>query len=213
MICAPEHRDNGSSGGGGGGGGGAPGSGGSVEPPAPDGLTPDEGVGFVPVDGGGGGAPAPAPVSTAALLERALSSAAFPVPTVHTAPADKTYVRLKTALWVDGFRTVSTEPAKAGAQLVRATATPLKVVWDLGEKKLECLDGGSKSGTTCHYTYQRSSAGQSGGTYKITATIRWRVEWSCVGADCQGNGGLLDPQEMTSPPTPLAVSEIQTNNH
>ena len=133
------------------------------------------------------------------------------MPVVHTAPAGKTYVRMRTSLWVDGFNVVQTDPVSAGAQRVQATAEPTAVKWDLGEKQLTCNNAGSKNGKTCYYTYQRSSAGQPGGSYKITATIVWRVTWTCEGADCDAGGGNLGERPATSPPVPLTVSEIQTN--
>ncbi|MFI6517269.1 hypothetical protein ACIBF1_17065 [Spirillospora sp. NPDC050679] len=132
------------------------------------------------------------------------------MPTVHTAPSGKTYVRIRTALWVDGFTTVATEPITVGAQTVQATATPKAVVWRLGETTLTCNEAGSKGSTSCGYTYQRSSAKQPGGAYRITATIVWSVNWTCTGAECDAAGGALSDLEMTSVPTPLTVTEIQT---
>lgn len=220
--AAPCHKTAGNSGscnlvirvpGGGGGGGGTGGGsdgGGPVLPPPPEGLTPDEAQGFVAAPGG----PAPlraAPPTTADLVARARAATEFPVPVVHTAPRDKTYVSLKTSLWVDGFHNVETEPITLGGQTVQLKAKARRVVWDLGEKQLECVDGGTPDGKTCHYRYTRSSAGQPGGKYQITATIRWQVSWTCEGAGCDAAGGGLDDQAMTSPPTPLVVSEIQTN--
>ncbi|QXJ24507.1 hypothetical protein AGRA3207_005842 [Actinomadura graeca] len=208
LTCAPRNTTGGSGGGSrgpaGGGGGGGP-----VAPPPPEGLNDNEAIGVVPVNGGP--APAAAPPSTAQLVEEALSAKAFPVPVVHTAPKGKTYVRMRTSLWVDGFDVVRTDPVSAGAQTVQATAQPTAVDWDLGEKRLTCADGGSKAGTTCHYTYRRSSAGKPGGSYKITATVRWHVTWTCAGADCDAADGDLGERTETSPPVALVVSEIQTN--
>ncbi|WP_157430504.1 hypothetical protein [Actinomadura macra] len=180
-----------------------------MAPPPPEGLNDNEAVGVVPVNGGP--PPAVAPPSTAELVEQALSTKAFPVPVVHTAPNGKTYVRVRTSLWVDGFAPVQTEPVSAGAQTVQATAQPASVEWDLGEKKVTCADGGSKDGKTCHYVYKRSSTGQPGGSYKITATVRWHVSWTCAGAECDAGGGNLADRTETSQPVPLVVSEIQTN--
>ncbi|WP_157432924.1 hypothetical protein [Actinomadura rifamycini] len=173
-------------------------------------MTDDQATGFVPVDAG-----APPPVAAAPatweLVQRAMDATAFPVPRVHTAPADKTYVRTETSLWVDGFEVVQTEPITVGDQTVQATATPISVTWDLGEKELVCDNGGSENGATCTYTYQRASAGRPGGAYRITATIAWNVSWTCEGSDCDAAGGSLGQQSMTSVPTPLVVGEIQTN--
>ncbi|MEW2352583.1 hypothetical protein [Spirillospora sp. NPDC029432] len=135
----------------------------------------------------------------------------MPVPTVHTAPDGKTYVKVRTALWVDGFDTVQTPPVSAGDQLVQATATPKSVQWNLGETTLTCNGPGNASGTECSHTYNRSSTHATGGAYQITATITWNVTYTCVGAECDQEGGTLGDLSMTSVPTPLVVGEIQTN--
>ena len=70
---------------------------------------------------------------------------------------------------------------------------------------------GSKNGKDCNYTYQRSSAGQPGGRYQITATITWARHVDLRGIRCDSAGGDLGNQTSTSPPTPLVVGEIQTN--
>lgn len=199
----------GTTGGGGGRGGGTGGSGPFVPPP-PEGLTENQAIDAVAVPGGN--APiAPAPPTTWLLVQQASDSAALPIPRVHTAPENKTYVRLRTVLWVDGFETVQTEPITVGDQTVQATAEPQSVTWDLGEKKLVCDDAGSKEKETCTYTYRRSSSGHAGGAYQITATVTWKLHWTCEGADCDSDGGTLSDQTRTSQPTPLIVSEIQTN--
>ncbi|MBE1534230.1 hypothetical protein H4W34_004063 [Actinomadura algeriensis] len=209
LSCVPTHTENGSSDGGGG-TGESSGSSGSVLPPPHEGLTDDQATGFVPVDAGTP-APAAAAPTTWELVQRAMDATAFPVPRVHTAPNGKTYVRTETVLWVDGFQVVRTQPISAGDQTVQATATPVSVTWSLGEKQLVCEDGGGQNSESCTYTYQRSSAGQPGGSYKITATITWDVTWTCEGSDCDAAGGDLGQQSMASVPTPLIVSEIQTN--
>ncbi|MBT2208596.1 hypothetical protein [Actinomadura sp. NEAU-AAG7] len=201
---ADSHQSGGTSGGGAGGGSG--GGGGPVAPPDPDGLTPDQGVGYVPVDGGGAAPPAAAPPTTWELVESAMASANLTIPKVHIAPAGKTYVRLRTALWIDGVQDVKTEPI--GAPRLQATATADRVEWNVGEKTFEC-DG--TKGQRCHYTYRRSSTGQPGGSYQITATIKWHVTWRCELAGCTPPSGDLGERTTTSLPVPLTVSEIQTN--
>ncbi|MDL4772157.1 MULTISPECIES: hypothetical protein [Thermomonosporaceae] len=211
-------KPGGTTGGGGGGGGargpqtGGGGGGGPDETLPPLGLTPDQGMGTVAGPAPAQQPPPPPAVPTIVLAQQARDSAQLPVPTVHTAPKDKTYVRVQTSLWVDGFVPVQTDPITVGAQTLQATATPKSVVWQLGETQLTCGDAGSKDGGTCHYTYKRSSAGQPGGAYKITATVVWTVAWTCTGADCDSPGGDLDDLRMSSAPTALTVGEIQTNS-
>ncbi|MUN39825.1 hypothetical protein [Actinomadura litoris] len=205
VTCNYTHSGGGSSGGGGGGGSAGGGGGGPVAPPDPDGLTPDQGVGYVPVDDGAA-PPAAAPPTTQELLESAMASANLTIPKVHIAPTGKTYVRLRTALWIDGVQDVRTEPI--GAPRLQATATADRVEWNVGEKTFEC-DG--TKGQRCHYTYRRSSTGQPGGSYQITATIKWHVTWRCELAGCTPPSGDLGERTTTSLPVPLTVSEIQTN--
>ncbi|MEU9018334.1 hypothetical protein [Actinomadura sp. NPDC048394] len=127
---------------------------------------------------------------------------------------------MKTSLWVKGFKVVKTDKVSAGQQTVQAVATPVSVIWNLGEATKTCGGGGGAVAAgenagdgyvkTCDYIYQRSSASQPGGSYHITATISWSVRWTCEGADCQGNEGDLPQQQHASEPTPLIVDEIQT---
>ncbi|WP_121436538.1 hypothetical protein [Actinomadura pelletieri] len=197
------------SGSGGNGGGGSGGNSGPVAPPPPEGLTENEAQGFVPADTGG---PPPAAVPTTLdWVAAARSSAALPIPIVHTAPDGKTYVSVRTALWVEGFDVVRTRPIGGGGQMIQATAQPKSVTWNMGEGKKTCDSAGSRDGSTCNYTYKRASAGQPGGKYEITATITWNLTWSCDGPACNPRGGDLGTMTMTSQPTPLVVSEIQTN--
>jgi hypothetical protein len=194
---------------GGGGTGTGGGDAGPWVPPAPEGLTPDEAPGVVEVPGGN--APAPAPPATADLVAMAQAAAEFPTPAVHTAPEGKTFVRLRTALWVDGFEDVQTPPITVGAQTIQLVAEPKSVTWNMGEKTFQCADAGTKDGKTCSYTYRKSSASRPGGKYTITATINWDVRWTCEGDDCDSDGGVLPPNPVSSPDTPLVVGEIQTN--
>ena len=202
------YRDGGRSGGGSGGGGGGSGGGGSNEIPDLDGDIDGGGVPEVR-DGEGGSEQEPLP--TIYWAEAARSRANIPVPVVHTAPNDKTYVGLRTGLWVDNFHSVETPRIGDGDQRVWAVATPKHVVWSLGDKTITCDGAGSPTSLECSHIYRRASTSVPGGVYKITATIVWGVEWYCVGSDCDDNYGTLDDLSMISVPHPFAVSEIQTN--
>jgi hypothetical protein len=161
--------------------------------------------------------PAPAAVQripSAELAVQARGSLALPAPHIHWSPDPRTYVQMRTGLWVDQgdfahFKT--TPPVTAGDQTVTAYATPKHVTWGLVERTVQCQNAGSTDGTACGYTYQRSSAAQPDGKYHITATITWGVTWTCVG-DCDpGAGGALDDISMTSA-AELPVDEIQTES-
>lgn len=196
--------------GGGRGGTGGGGNSGPTLPPPPEGLTPEEAQGVIPVPGVD--PPVAAPPATADLLAMAKAATRFPQVVVHTAPKDKTYVGLRTSLWVEGFDDVATNPITIGAQTVQLTAKPKFVSWDLGETKdFICQGAGSEDGKTCNYTFKHSSASEPGGAYEITATIVWDVAWTCEGVDCDTGGAALPQNPVQSEPTPLTVGEIQTN--
>ncbi len=200
----------GGNGGGGGGGGGGNGDGGFNIPPLLPGDEEELGLGGDPGGGGdGGGGPAPIPTLTLAQMARA--NAQLPTPIVHTAPAGKTYVGVRTNLWVDNYVDVGTEPITVGRQTIRAWATATTVTWKMVEKQFDCAGPGSRNSAECSYTYQRSSANQRGGKYYIVATITWTFRWECQGLDCQSSGDTLPSMTRDSAPTPLLVGEIQTN--
>jgi hypothetical protein len=202
----------GTGGGGGSGGGSGRGGGGddtdNWEPMPeinenPNDLTP----GTSEEEGGGPGEPAPMPTIALAMMARARTR--LPVPMVVTEPGTKTYVRLRTVLRAENYRPVGVtvaDPTPGADQTVQITATPSSVVWNLGETTKTC------AGPECSYVYKRSSAGQPGNRYSITATIWFDVAWTCEGDDCEDDGGVLDPMPSTSVAESLIVGEIQTNN-
>ncbi|REE96009.1 hypothetical protein DFJ69_1429 [Thermomonospora umbrina] len=191
-------------------GGGGSGGGG-------DGPSGGDGGGQLPEPSGDNGAggnfnndpdPLPTPQQLAETLR---SSAVIPVPVVRTEPARKTYVRLRTTLAVDNYTTVATEPITSGGRTVQAVATPYYVKWNVGETTFDCYGSEPPSSPKCQHVYQRSSANAPGGAHQITATIFWRVDWTCAGATCGTGGGRLLDLQQTSTPLTMVVSEIQTN--
>jgi hypothetical protein len=135
-----------------------------------------------------------------------------PPPAIRWTPEPRTYVQLRTGLWIEPatFETLHSPPAGAGAEQVVATATPQRVEWNLVETTIDCPNAGSSGGTQCGYTYQRSSAGQPGGKYQITATVVYEVTWNCRG-DCDQLSGTLDDLPMSAT-AQLPVDEIQTES-
>lgn len=158
-----------------------------------------------------GAAAAPPPTPTIDVAYDARNQLQLPAPHVHTAPRQKTYVRLKTALWVDraDFAPV-TAPAAVPGQTVTAIAKPKSVTWDMGENAVSCDTAGDPTGNTCSYTYARSSAAQPGGAYQISATVTWDVSWTCTGACDTPAGTYPDPTMSMTTHTTLTVGEIQT---
>jgi hypothetical protein len=138
----------------------------------------------------------------------------LPAPHVHTAPAAKTYVQLRTGLWVNGGDFAREEAVAAVPdQTVTAVATPKSVTWNMGEGTVTCDTAGSRDGAGCGYTYQRSSAGQPGGKYAISVTVTWDVYWTCAGAGCDAaTGAFPEPTMSMTTNTTLAVGEVQTES-
>jgi hypothetical protein len=139
----------------------------------------------------------------------------LPTPTVHTSPSNRTYVQLRTGLWVDhGDFGEVTASASAGGTTVKAVAEPRDVTWHMAEGTITCKTAGSRNGKTCGYTYRRSSAGQPNRSYAISATVTWDVSWVCVEGACDASAGDWGPDSTMSKTTDasLAVGEVQTES-
>lgn len=182
-------------------------------------IGPDPCAGDPLCGSGGITGPAAPAVSTADVVQVAMDSMSRPRPQLHTSPRTRTYVGLRTFLWVDRaqWRT-QTATASVDGQTVSARSVPTAVEWNLGEKIITCTgrgtpynpDGPMDQPGSCTYTYQRSSAGQPGRKYQISATIKWRVSWTCTGA-CDTAGGDLGLLSSTTV-AQLPVGEIQTGS-
>jgi hypothetical protein len=112
------------------------------------------------------------------------------------------------------------QPQSATAQVpgesVTATATPVSAAWSMGDgKTVTCNGPGTPYGggnpaaasPTCGHTYERSSAGQPSGAYRVTVTITWDVTWTATG----GAGGVLAPLH-TAGAAQFQVAESQALN-
>ncbi|MGH3379970.1 MAG: hypothetical protein ACRDP6_35090 [Actinoallomurus sp.] len=162
----------------------------------------------------GAGAAVPlARTPTIDIAYNARNGLILPAPHVHTSPEGKTYVQLRTGLWVDpGDFHGERAPAVVPGQTVTAIATPKSITWNMGESTVTCQTAGSQKGTRCGYAYERSSAGQPGGKYAIAVTVTWNVYWTCVG-DCDAaQGTFADPTMSMTTNTTLAVGEVQTES-
>lgn len=80
--------------------------------------------------------------------------------------------------------------ATAGGITIAATAKVLKVIWDMGDgTAVICKTAGKpynpsygrKESPTCGHKYMKSSAGQPGEKFKVSATSDWVVTWSGAG--------------------------------
>jgi hypothetical protein len=208
MLCVvggARHTYPGSPGSGGGNGGGG---GGKAAPiPCPGAVNCN-------AIGAGPAAPAQA-VPTQELVLLARAELEPPVPTIHTSPEGKTYVQLRTALWLnpDDYTRVTVSTPRIGDQVVTAIATPESVTWNMGEKSITCHPASGSDQKACSYTYHRSSADQPGGKYAISVTVTWRATWTCEGA-CQAAGGDFPegPTVSRTANATLTVGEVQTES-
>lgn len=169
------------------------------------------------------GTPAVDPYSVALQAENSL---VLPAPTSHFDPANASVVNLPTWLWVDaGLWHSYTVTASVGPVSATAVATPVSVVWSMGDgSEVTCAGPGtaydptrpaSAQTTQCSYRYVTSSAGQpspdgnpNDGAFGVTATVTWSVAWSAQGAP---GGGVL-PTLFTSTRASIRVEQVQSIN-
>jgi hypothetical protein len=134
-------------------------------------------------------APAPDPE---ALAEQARNQLRLPGPKIVMNPSVNQLVGLPTWLWLDaaGWNQVAATAA-AGGVSVTAVAKPTQVTWSLGDGgTVMCAGPGTpfaaggdpkNASPDCGYTYHHRSLGTPGGTFAVTATVRWDVTWAGAG--------------------------------
>ncbi len=167
---------------------------------------------------GGSGAPI---VDPAELASEALQRTPLPEPAISMAPAPDIpqLVNLATFLWLpsEQWQPV-TASASAGGVTSTVTATPVRVIWDMGQGDSLVCDGpglpyrpdlpDDRQPSDCHYTYRYSSAGQPGQAFTVTATVEWETTWSVTGAPGGGSLGTVS----RSASIPVQVAELQSLN-
>lgn len=169
-----------------------------------------------PAAGAGPAAPAPPQFTPGDATREALSMLTPAPPRIGSAPCTSAgcegTVGVPVWLWTDPWQAETAE-ATAGPYTVTATATPIQVVWSLGDgQTITCTTPGTpynqaqhgwSSSPDCGGMYSRT------GTYAITASMTYRVEWT--GADT-GQDDIV----VTSSTRPFRVGEYQvvitTNN-
>jgi hypothetical protein len=159
---------------------------------------------------------APTPGQVGQTAESELN---LPAPTVSTAPSGgKAIVRLESWLWIDPADwTPITKSATADGITATATATPVAVVWDMGDGNQVICNGpgvayntnipDADESTNCGYTYQETSANGPDQQFTITTAIEYDVTWTSVGV---AGGGDLGDILGASTTTPVTVDEIGT---
>ena len=162
--------------------------------------------------------PPAAAVDIRALVNRASKAMAILAPQVALSPdADSTqYVGLPMWAWVPRTSwTVRTASVSAGGVSLTMTASPASSDWSMGDGgQMMCLGPGTpypesgrgvpRSSPDCGYTYSRASSSQPDGTFRVTATTRWKVRWSTT----TGLTGS-EPDLTSSSSLQVTVSEIQ----
>jgi hypothetical protein len=146
--------------------------------------------------------------------QQAVKQLGFGSPTIEMAPPDgsRQLVGVASWLWIDpGQWRILTASASAGPVTATATATPSKVVWDMGNGDSVTCDGpgipysasDSSATTDCSYTWPGP------GSFTVTATIYWSVTWTATGA---AGGGNLGVQAGPAADAPVTVTESQAIN-
>jgi hypothetical protein len=133
------------------------------------------------------------------------------------APAPQ-LVMLPTWLWVEPLWWAVPRSASASVPgvTVVASATPVRVVWSMGDgSTVSCEGPGTPyaaggdpvaGSPDCGYTYTRTSTDQSEGAFEVSATVTWQVTWSGGGAS-----GAAGPLSSTVT-MPVAVVEVRSVN-
>jgi hypothetical protein len=142
------------------------------------------------------------PVNPAALAQQALSKLPLAAPSIEMAPptsADQ-LVNVSTWMWINAGAWQSlSATAAVGPVSATATATPVEVVWNMGDgDQITCHGPGTpynpsdpNATSNCSYTWSQSSVGQPDGAYEVTATVYWQVAWTATGAPGGGNLGQV----------------------
>lgn len=147
------------------------------------------------------------------LAQRALQYTPLSPPVVGMSPSSSQdqLVNVPTWLWVDRsvWRQVSAS-ASAGGVRVTTSATPTRVVWDMGDGGAVACDGPGTAydpsrpaaTPTCAYTYRRPTE-----RAVVIATIEWTVRWTST-AGASGDLGVV----RRSSSVPVRVAESQAIN-
>lgn len=165
--------------------------------------------------GGGGVLPPPGTLARVAVRHLGLPG---PVIRSSPAPGGLQLVGLPAWLWVaPAVWAPQSATASVPGEWVTATATPVSVSWQMGDgTTVACRGPGvpypgsgdpASVSPDCGHTYTRSSAGQPGGAYRVTATITWNIRWAAA----DGAAGTLPPL-FTAAAAAFRVAESQAVN-
>ncbi|MFE9121436.1 ATP-binding protein [Streptomyces sp. NPDC007172] len=156
--------------------------------------------------------------TAAELAQRALSMMRLDGAKVGSAPpaGTKGLVGMPVWLWTEQTPTTwgpQSTTAAAGGLSVTATAHVTSITWSTGDgSSVTCTKPGTpyeqsfgkRESPDCGHTYSKVP---DGGTYKITATSTWAIEWKAT----NGETGTL-PDEIRTAGTTLSIGELQVVN-
>ena len=178
-------------------------------PPLPAYLT------WTPIGTSPPSAPSPAQLARSALAQIRLSA-----PTIRMAPpTDKLIVNFATRLWINPsiWRPLIATAAVGGVSAT-VTATPSRVVWNMGDgSTVTCRGPGnaydpsrdpSLQPTDCSYTYQAPSKSQPGGRYAVSVRVYWHAVWTSRGVAGGGDLGEIAGDPRTSEVTVDVVRAV-----
>jgi hypothetical protein len=159
-------------------------------------------------------AAATAVVNPVVVAEQAVQQLGLGSPSIEMAPppGSPQLVGVATWLWIDPDAWQDkTATAAAGPVTATATATPSKVVWDMGDGNSVTCDGPGTpysasdpdATTDCSYSWPAP------GSFTVTATVYWSVTWTATGA---AGGGNLGVQAGPAAQAPVTVTESQAIN-
>ncbi|WP_237301582.1 MULTISPECIES: ATP/GTP-binding protein [unclassified Streptomyces] len=132
-------------------------------------------------------------------------------------PGGRGVVGMPVYMWTHTGATTygpNTASASAGGITVTATAKVQKIVWEMGDgHTVTCRSAGTpykaSYGKTpspdCGYRYEQASTSRTGGTYHVTATSTWAVDW-------EGGGASGQFTEVRDSAVDIEVAEVQVLN-
>ncbi len=158
-------------------------------------------------------------VDVAALARQAVKNMALVGPAIGIAPkvGGKSAVGLPVWLWDTVTPTTwgpNTATAAAGGVTVTATGSATQIVWSMGDGSTVTCNGPGTAyqpsfgdqAPDCGHTYSVTSAAQPGGTYAITATATWVVNWTAN----TGQQGTITVTRQSA--TTAVIGELQVLN-
>jgi len=166
----------------------------------------------------------PAGTAAAAVAAKAAASIVLPSPSMDLNPAAFSVVNLPSWLAIDPALWHSfSATATAGGVTVSALATPVSVMWNMGDGGVvDCPGPGTRYNPdlpaasqtpSCTYTYRRPSDGQASAdgnpndsAFRVTATVTWTVTWAAVG----GPGGGTLPSLQTATTASVRVEQVES---